>query len=481
MRPTGASLPVDAPLVTSRHDGRRRVVAAADAAARAAGLRPGMALAHAQAMLPDLLVVEAQPEADAMALRELAAWCLRYAPLAAADPPDGLWIDVTGAAHLHGGEQALLADLRHRLRHAGYASRAAVAATPAAAHALARFGRPGCEDLRLLPVESLRLPEQVPGLRRLGLERVGQLEAAARGPLARRFGRDLLVRLDQMLGWVAEPITPVLPRLAVSQRLAFAEPLLTAEAFAAVIAALAVAVCAALERAGQGARRLDLLFERVDGDWQAIRVGTARPSRDAAHLTRLLLAQLETVDPGLGVEAMRLVAPSSERLAYTQTEADGMAHGADGAEPDIAELVDRLTGRLGAARVWRAAMVESDIPERSVRRVPALAPPTRMLWPASLPRPSRLFHPPQPIEALALLPDHPPAQFTWRRLRHRVRRADGPERVFGEWWRSDAELAAVRDYFRVEDEAGRRFWLYRQGDGVDPATGDHAWFLHGMF
>lgn len=466
------------------------MVAAADAAAQAAGLRRGMALAHAQAMLPALLVVEAQPQADAAALRRLAGWCLRYAPLAAADPPDGLWIDVTGAAHLHGGEPALLADLRRRLRQAGYASRAAVAARPGAAHALARFGQPGCEDLAALPIESLRLPELAPelapALRRLGLERVGQLEAAARGPLARRFGRDLLLRLDQLLGRVAEPITPVLPPVAVSHRVAFAEPLLTADAFAAVVATLAAAVCAALEAAGRGARRLDLLFERVDGDWQAIRVGTARPNRDAAHLARLLLARLETVDPGLGVEAMRLAVPLSEALAYTQIEAEGQTDTGgscetNAAEAGVAALVDRLTGRLGTARVWRAAMVESDVPERSVCRVPALAPPTGMLWPAGLPRPSRLFNPPQPIEALALLPDHAPAQFTWRRRRHRVRRADGPERVFGEWWRCDAEMAAVRDYFRVEDEAGRRFWLYRQGDGVDPGTGNRAWFLHGMF
>ncbi len=454
------------------------MVATADAAAQAAGLHVGMALAHAQAMLPDLLVAEAQPQEDAAALRQLAAWCLRYAPLTAAAPPDGVWIDITGAGHLHGGEAALLADLTRRLGQAGYASRSAVAATPGAAHALARFGAClGGEDLQDLPVAGLRLPPGVAvALHRLGLDRIGQLAVAARGPLARRFGRELVLRLDQALGRVAEPIAPVLPPAMVSHRLAFPEPLLTADAFAAAIVGLIGPVCAMLERAGQGARRLDLLFERVDGAWQAIRVGTARPNRDPPHLARLLTARLEHVDPGLGVEAMRLVVPLAEALSYTQPQVGGVA-----GEAGVAALVDRLTGRLGEARVWRAAPVESDIPERSVRRVAAMAPPTCTVWPVSLPRPSRLFHPPQPIEALALLPDHPPAQFTWRRLRHRVRHADGPERVFGEWWRYDAELAAVRDYFRVEDEAGRRFWLYRQGDGVDPETGDHAWFLHGVF
>ena len=200
------------------------------------------------------------------------------------------------------------------------------------------------------------------------------------------------------------------------------------------------------------------------------------PRRTSA---RLLTERLEQVDPGLGVEAMRLVVTLAEPLGATQPGAGLLADG--GEEQDASALIDRLVNRLGERRVTRAEPVESDLPERSVRRVPALAPRSGRTWPPTLPRPVRLFDPPQPVQAMALLPDQPPVQFVWRRVRHRVRRTDGPERVFGEWWKHPAEIASVRDYFAVEDEAGARFWLFRQGDGVDPATGDLRWFLHGLF
>jgi len=521
--------------VTSAHDGHRRVIAAVDAAARALGLHPGLPLAQAQARIPGLAIAEAEPQADAAALDRLAVWCLRYAPLTAPDPPDGVWIDATGATHLAGGEAALLADLVDRLHQAGFTARAAIADTPGAAHAVARHGTkflplplreggggrgwrqgrtkashretpppnlgalrgpspqgegekvahtaivpPGTTATALtpLPIRALRLPDDtVTTLHRLGLTRIGQLMAAPRAPLTRRFGTTPLRRLDQALGKVFEPIVPLDPPELISRRLPFAEPLLTAEALSAAIARLARSVCRRLERAGLGARRLDLLFERVDGSVQAIRVGTARPARDPAHLARLLDERLETVDPGPGIEAMRLTLPLVEPFAHTQTATllD------DEAAPDLSVLLDRLANRLGAKRLYRVAPVESDVPERSVRRIPPLAPPTRRTWQADLPRPARLLSPPQPVRALAPLPDHPPVAFTWRRKRFRVRRADGPERIHGEWWRRDAEMLAVRDYFQVEDEDGRRFWLFRRGDGVDADTGDLSWFLHGIF
>jgi protein ImuB len=478
--------PAETPFVTAAHDGHRRVIAAADAAARALGLRPGLPLAQAQARIPGLAVTEADPVADAAALAQLAAWCLRYAPLTAPDPLDGVWVDVTGAAHLAGGEMDLLADLVERLRHAGVAARAAIADTPGAAHAMARHGPasitivpPGGAAAALagLPVAALRLPDEAADtLHRLGLTRIAQLAAAPRAPLTRRFGARLLLRLDQALGNVFEPIMPVVPPELIGRRLAFVEPLSTAEAFATVTARLARAVCRRLERAGLGARQCDLLFERVDGGVQAVRIGTARPVRDPAHLVRLLDERLETVDPGLGVEAMRLTIARAEPMPPAQETTL-----LDDAAPDLSVLLDRLANRLGAARIYRVEPVESDVPERSVRRVPPLAPPARRTWPQDLPRPARLLSPPQPVRALATLPDHPPAAFTWRRKRFRVRRADGPERIYGEWWRRDAELYAVRDYYRVEDEEGHRFWLFRRGDGIDPDTGGLDWFLHGIF
>ncbi len=287
----------DARLVTHTHTRRRLVVAAADAAAAGLGLHPGMPLAHAQALVPGLRVAEADPAGDVAALRKLAAWCLRYAPLTAADPPDGVWIDVTGCAHLFGGEAAMLADMTARLARAGIGARAAIADTPGAAHAMARYGEhrvvptgASAQALAPLPIAALRLaPETAAVLRRLGLERIGALADAPRGPLARRFGTALLTRLDQALGRVPEPITPVLPPEAVQHRLGFVEPLLTAEAFEAVIDTLADAICAMLDRAGLGARRLDLFFERVDTTVQAVRIGLARPTRAPHHLARLLV------------------------------------------------------------------------------------------------------------------------------------------------------------------------------------------------
>ena len=378
-------------MVTRAHDGRRLIVAAADAAALRLGLHPDMPLAHAQALVPGLHIADADPTGDADALDALAAWCLRYAPLTAADAPDNVWIDAAGCAHLHGGEAAMLANLTDRLARAGIAARAAIADTPGAAHAMARCGGEAVvpqggvtEALAPLPVAALRLEsDTAAALRTLGLERIGQLAAAPRGPLARRFGATLLTRLDQALGRVMEPITPVVPRAAVQHRLGFVEPLLTAEAFATVIDTLTETVCAALDRAGLGARRLDLVFERVDATMQAIRIGLSRPARAPRHLARLLVERLEMVDPGLGVEAMRLVVSLAERLTPVQTRTALIEED----EPDIGALVDHLRNRFGAARVYRALPVESDVPERSVRRVPALASGGPASWPDDLPRP----------------------------------------------------------------------------------------------
>jgi protein ImuB len=476
-------------LVTAIHDGRRQSVSAVDAASRAEGLRPGMPLAQAQAMVQGLAVVPADLDGDARALDAVAAWCLRYAPRTSADAPDGIWIDATGAAHLFGGEGALLADIVARLTHGKVAARTAIADTPGAAWATARHtdtattvvpAGGAAAWLAPLPIAALRLPaDTVDGLSRLGFDRIEQLMTAPRAPIALRFGTAVYRRLDQALGRVFEPIEPVMPPETVNYRLAFPEPLLTPESLASVIGRLADEVCADLERRGQGARRLDLTFERVDRTRQTICIGTARPSRRAAHLARLLDEQLERVDPGLGVEAMSLTVPLAEPLTFGQPKAGLIDSGA--ADADVSVLVDRLVNRLGVKRVYRAMPVESDVPERSVRKTGPLAPRSKSAWPHGLPRPARLLKPPQPVEAMSMLPDQPPAQFIWRRKRHRIRRADGPERIGGEWWRSDRERIATRDYWQVEDDEGRRFWLYRNGDAIDAATGDLRWFLHGIF
>jgi protein ImuB len=361
-----------------------------------------------------------------------------------------------------------------------------VADTPGCAYALARHGLdalcvvpPGgaAAALAPLPIEALRLePTAAAGLRRLGFDTVGQLAAAPRAPLARRFGNEVLRRLDQALGHAPEPLEPVAPPDLIRVRQGFPEPIATPDDLTRITALLTEQICEKLRQADLGASRLDLVFLRVDGTPHMVRVGTAAATRDAAHLTRLLSAQIETVDPGFGIDSVWLAAPLTGRLGARQMISDLAA----APVADLTSLIDTLLNRLGSKNLYRVAAVESDIPERSVRRIPPGAVPAGN-WPAELPRPARLLSPPRAVDAVALLPDHPPVQFTWRKRAHRVRRADGPERIFGEWWRADDEFFAVRDYFQVEDEEGRRFWLFREGDGEHPESGDMGWYLHGMF
>ena len=461
-------------------DGARRVLAGVDAAARRLGLSPGMSAAQAGAMVPGLHLVPAAPEADAAALERLGLWCQRYAPIVALDPPDGLLIDLTGAAHLFGGEAPLLADLSARLERTGIAARLALADTPGCAWGVARFGAGGivppggaAQALAPLPMAALRLgAEAVRALQDVGISRVDQLSDKPRAALRLRFGSEVLFRLDRALGREPEPLAalaaPETPRAA----LRFAEPVGARESLERVVADLCAQLVPELERRGLGARRLDLVFARVDRLDQAIRIGTARPSRDAAHLARLLSERLPLIDPGFGIEEAVLCASRVEPLAERQD-----SHLAAGPQaPDLAALVDTLLVRLGAARVYRLAPVESDLPERAVRRVPALAAPLGAVWPADLPRPSRLLAPPEPVTAMAEIPDAPPLFFVWRNTRHLIARADGPERILGEWWVAEAEADLTRDYYRVETEAGERFWLFRDG----PMQAQGRWWLHGL-
>jgi protein ImuB len=489
-RAMGANAPsLDVPLVLIGHEGRKRVVLAADTAARRVGLRPNMPVSKAQALVSGLQIVDADPAADLIGLEKLALWIQRrYAPLVASDPPDGLMIDITGSAHLFGGEAEMLKDIVRRLSAAGILPRIAVARTYGAAHALARYAanpvfavdddRLG-KALALLPIAALRLPtETQTALRQLGFDRIEELAATPRAPLTLRLGPQLGQRLDQAFGRLSELFDPVTPTDRIEVRRAFAEPIGAAETLARYTATLVDALCSALETRGLGARKLDLLFFRVDNRIESIRVGTAKPVRDAKRLTRLLCDKLETVEPGFGVEAMTLSAPVAEPLAY-RTSSSTLV---DAPIPDVSELIDTLANRMGnRGQLYRLAPVESDVPERAARRVAPLAPATGRNWPQHWPRPSRLFDPPERIETVALLPDHPPVTFTWRGQRRRVRRADGPERLFGEWWKREAEKSAVRDYFQVEDDAGERYWLFRAGDGEDPATGSQDWFVHGIF
>lgn len=464
------------------------MVLAVDAAAQAAGVRVGMPATKARVLVQGLVVQDHDPAADAQALDRLALWLLqRYAPIVTVDPPSGLVIDSSGVDHLHGGEEAMITGLIDRLAASGVRARAAIADTWGAAHALARYGaKPaliappghGSAVLTGLPLAALRLPtDMIASLHALGFERVGDLLAQPRAPLTLRFGPQLGRRIDQALGMLSEPIDPLRPDELIEVKRNFAEPIGAAETIARYIGKLVAQLCAELEAKGLGAKRLDLICHRVDNRLQAVRVGMAMPVRDVKRLTRLLTDKIETIEPGFGIEILSLTATLSEPLSERQT----LTTMVDDGVPDVSDLVDALINRVGERSLYRAVPVATEVPERSVRRIAPMAPETGATWPDRWPRPSRLLASPEQIETMALLPDHPPVAFTWRGIRRRVRHADGPERIRGEWWLRDAELAAVRDYFRVEDEAGERYWIFRSGDGEDPNSGSQRWFLHGVF
>lgn len=523
----------DRPFVLVLSVGNQRLVSAANAAAEALGITPGQPLADARALFPGLAVGKADPAGDATALRRLAQWCSRYSPWTTPHGTDGIFLDVTGCAHLRGGEASLAGDLTGRLLRQGILCRAAVADTAGAAWAVARCGGsestvvpPGAvrQAMAPLPIAALRLdPVLAAELERLGLRHVGDLYALTRVALVSRFGEAVAERLDQALGMAAEPLSPLAPAPARWARRRFAEPIGTPEALAAATRGLIGRLCRVLGDEMLGARRLMLSCYRVDGEAKEVTIGTARPNRDPRHLFRLFAERLGGIDPGLGIEDMVLVAPVVESLAAAQlrialsprrkdfiergrakaeeTRADDKIvifpaakpvarqlarallaaegwdrDGVDAAE--LAALVDRLANRLGPGSVGGLSPHESHVPERAQRFTPVFTP-LKSVWRFDRPRPVRLLSRPEPIEAVAPVPDDPPIHFRWRHLQHRIRHADGPERICGEWWRADKEAAELRDYYRVEDEAGLRFWLYR--DGLYRPDAAPCWFLHGLF
>lgn len=510
MRPqpdgTGASHPrppEGAPFALVEKGVHGLILLALNEPARALGLMRGQAHADACAMVPQLISVPAEPDRDRDALRRLALWAERFSPSVAIDELapgcEGIFLDITGAAHLFGGEPALLAELRGRLKAAGIPACLAIADTPAAAWALARFsgqaeaiapaGRTR-EALAPLPVEALRLEAKALSLlRRFGLKTIGGLYALPRAGLARRFRGDagfrVVERLDQALGTLAEPLDPVRPPPLYRVWVPFAEPVTDTEGVAFHLPRLAEALAAALGRDGQGARRLRLTGFRVDGRATTIEAGLSAPAVGATHLVRLLREKgLEHLDLGFGLDALMLSAEKAETIEAREAELD--ASPAQPSPDAIATLIDRLSAKLGEGQVSRPQYRESWIPELS--EAWELAGPD----PSSPPerdeprlRPILLFEPPEPVTTLAELPDGVPARFVWRRASRRVVKAEGPERLSAEWWRtpsSEAKRPRTRDYYRVEDEAGRRYWLYREGlYGREDADHVPTWWIAGVF
>ncbi len=546
-----------------------QVAAMNDAAARL-GLRAGMALADAKAMYPALTVMDADPQADRILLAAIADWCDRYTPLIGLDPPDGLMLDITGCAHLFGGEAAFGGDIVERLERQGFAARIAIADTVGCAWAVARHGAfsypplqgegriaegnpgrgpatrdngtptrlasradprvvargqalplagggkhliipPGGAHEALLPLRlaALRIaPDIAAALGQAGLKHVADVIDRPRAPLAARFGEEFIRRIDQALGREDEPITPRLPVPPYVAERRFADPILLEADVLGTTEQLAHELARMLERRGEGARRLQVALFRTDGKVYRSEVGTGAPLRDPGRIRALfgerLAALGEACDPGFGFDVVRLAALTTERCDPVQTGLAAPDHSAE-----LAHLVDRLGARFGLRRVTRPVPQDSHIPEFAVAAVAAhvtrgttrnvareFASPSRTrsrALPAEaedenhlhqdslgLPRPLRLFGRPEPIEAIAEVPDGPPVRFRWRRVLHQVAHAEGPERIAMEWWRDQKGRALTRDYFRVESREGVRVWVYREGL-YGRELNEPRWFLHGLF
>ena len=448
-------------------------------AAMALGLRRGMPLADARAICPDLATRPADLAREAAALAGLRRWAGRYAPLVAADGVDGLIADITGVAHLYGGEDALRADLHARLERAGLAGISAIADTRGAAHALARQGGGIVAEGGLvqgigpLPVSALRIDHQTAhALIRAGLPRIADLIALPRAPLARRFGPELILRLDQALGHQPEPLgaEPEPPHFGV--RMTLPEPIGLQADVMAGLSRLLERLCARLALHHKGARRMRLELRRVDRGTAQIEIGLARALRDPERIAALFVKGVEGIDAGFGIDGLRLSAPVTEPLPPEQITASAGGAGEDA----MSDLISRLGNRLGFDRVLRFLPADSLIPERSFLITPAAysapAPMPRRKGP---PRPITLF-PPEPVSAAS---GHPPVSFRWRRLRFTTLRATGPERIAPEWWLDDpAWRSGIRDFWRVETHQGPRLWLFHTPQTAERESG---WSVQGQF
>jgi protein ImuB len=478
--------PVDPerPFILAKDASGGPVIAALSAAAEEAGLRLGDRVANARAKAEGLQVRSTHPGADQAALRRLALWAIRYTPAVSVWGPengaDGFFLDVTGAAHLFGGERTLIGDIERRLTSFGLEPKLAIADNAGAAWAFSHFQTEPTildEALASLPIEALRLaPDTAATLRRLGFKRVGAVIDKSRAPFAARFEKELLLRLDQALGRAAEPLFFISPPPIHSSLRRLLEPIVTEEAILHVTRRLMTDLVPGLLRQGQGARRLTLHLFRVDGEAVALNLGTALPTRDPAHVAHLVSLKLERLkimaDAGFGFEALRLTVTATETIEARQ---DDLASA--GTEREAIEreslLLDGIGERLGGERIGHFEPRESHVPERAEAiRLGARKP---CEWrPETRPRPLVLLPCAEEAQVTALLPEGPPKRFRWRGASHGVAHWEGPERIADEWWRKPE---SDRDYYLVEDEGGHRFWLYRER----ASDGAPRWFVHGLF
>lgn len=483
-------------------------IAAANQTAKAFGVAPGLSFSDAKARAPALVTEDIDRAADAEALEKLGAWLIRFTPLVSIDGEDGLILEMTGCAHLYGGEPEMLALLKARLETAHIPHRLALASTPAAAHALARAAAEGTilvdgeehEGLLQLPVSALRLSDAAEtGLRRFGLTRIGQLYGIDRRALGQRFqsrslADNVCLRLDQALGLRTEPLEYLRPPPDQSVRLSCPDPITDASAIWPHLEQLVEELCAILSERGEGGQSFLFHACRADGTSDTVSVATARPSRQASHLLRLFRDRIETLDPGYGIDLFVLEARRTGPLNVAATSFSGSFATRENDEAALASLADRIGARLGESMVRITRFRDSHLPMQAEFETDfdgTFPSPDAAMRNRN--RPLRLFATPEPVTVLASVPDGPPLRFVWRRVSRNVARADGPERIAPEWWQylpaapeqgveaSAPNLPRTQDYYRIEDAEGRRYWIFRDGLYEDGRGGPPQWFIHGLF
>ena len=466
------------------------IVAAVDRQALSLGLYPGMKLADARARVPELVTLDQDARADRLLLEQLALSCERYTPIVALHPPRAIILDITGCIHLFGNERALAQDVEARFDGAGLSLQWAAAGTVDGALALARFGlKEGAEAQ--LPVAALEMDDRThSALERAGLYRIGDLADRPRAPLAARFGAEMVLKLERLLGEEDRPVNPKRRIAPILTERRFAEPIGHLEAVTQCLLDLFAEAAGMLEKREQGARHIILQLFRCDGHVARLDIETGAATRDSKLFGRLLAERIDSLndplDPGFGYDLLRLAIRSAERLSPAQSDIEGKQDSA----PIESELLGQLSIRLGRANVLKFAPADSHIPEHGLRAHPALDHQAGAEWEMLAPdepphRPLFLFDPPQRIEVIAEVPDGPPRRFTWRRSTHSIIRAEGPERIASLWWRrrygyNPGKSGLTRDYYRVEDSDGRRYWLFRHGLYGSEKTRPE-WYIHGRF
>lgn len=468
------------PFVIAMPERGRMVVKALNTIAQSKGIRDGMAVADCRAILPELKVLEGKAGTGEKLLRALAVWCIRYTPIAAIDPPDGLMLEATGCTHLWGSERSYLQDILARLNDFGYRVQVAIADTIGAAWAAARFGNERIVEsgkqvtvLSALPPAALRLETNIlTRLIKLGLSSIGMFMNMPRPALRRRFGQVLLTRLDQALGKELEVLEPVLPVEPYQERLPCLEAIRTDTGIKIALRRLLEMLCMRLKKEEKGVRKAVFKGYRIDGHIQQIEIGTIRPSQDIEHLFRLFEIRIDTLEPDLGFEVFTLDAPVVESVTIEQ---EALWNTKNSSGKEVAELLDRIAGKIGIHAIHRYLPDEHYLPERSFKAAVSFDEKTKAAWQTDMPRPVHLLSSPEVITVMVPLPDYPPVHFIYKGQVHRVVRADGPERIEQEWW---IKKGLFRDYYIVEDEMGARYWLFRSGHYE---RDEIKWFVHGFF